>query len=113
MRMPTDEKQRRFYEAMAERFGVLADPTRLAIIHCLMKGGEQNVTALVGATGYDHSKVSKHLRVLRDAGLVARRKEGLQVFYKLSDPIVETLCREVCESLMEQFEADAGGEDPC
>ncbi len=34
--MATDEKQRRFYEAMAERFCVLADPTRLAIIHFLM-----------------------------------------------------------------------------
>lgn len=111
--MPTDDKQRRFYEAMAERFGVLADPTRLAVIHCLMKGGEHNVTALVDATGYDHSKVSKHLRVLRDAGLVARRKEGLQVFYTLDDPLVETLCRAVCESLLDQFEADAGEEKPC
>ena len=110
--MPTDDKQRRFYEAMAERFGVLADPTRLAVIHCLMKGGEQNVTAVVAATGYDHSKVSKHLRVLRDAGLVARRKEGLQVFYTLSDPLVEKLCREVCESLMEQFEPNLGDEKP-
>jgi ArsR family transcriptional regulator len=78
-----------------------------------MKGGEQNVTPIVEATGYDHSKVSKHLRVLRDAGLVARRKEGLQVFYTLSDPLVEKLCRAVCESLLEQFEADAGDEDPC
>lgn len=75
--MANDAKQRRFYAAMAERFGVLADPTRLAVIHCLMKGGEQNITALVAATGSDHSKASKHLRVLRDAGLVARRKDGL------------------------------------
>ncbi|HVK17327.1 MAG TPA: metalloregulator ArsR/SmtB family transcription factor [Fimbriiglobus sp.] len=111
--MATDEKQRRFYEAMAERFGVLADPTRLAVIHCLMKGDEQNVTSIVGATGCDHSKVSKHLRVLRNAGLVERRKEGLQVFYRLSDPLVEKLCREVCESLMAEFEPDTGDENPC
>lgn len=111
--MAADEKQRRFYKAMAERFGVLADPTRLAIIHCLMTGGEQNVTAVVEATGYDHSKVSKHLRVLRDAGLVGRRKEGQQVFYTLSDPLVEKLCRAVCESLMAEFEPDPGDENPC
>lgn len=110
--MPADDKQERFYRAMADRFGTLADPTRLAIIHCLMKGGEQNVTSIVRAAGHGHPKVSKHLRVLREAGLVGRRKEGLQVFYRLSDPLVERLCQLVCEALMEEFEPGPG-EDPC
>jgi ArsR family transcriptional regulator len=97
---------------MAGRFAVLADPTRLAIIHSLMRGSEQNVTRIVKTTGHTHQNVSKHLRHLRDAGLVARRKEGLQVFYRLDAPLVEKLCQLVCESLLEEFEAEEG-EDPC
>lgn len=95
---------RRFLEEMAARFATLADPTRLSIIHCLMKGGEQNVTRIVEATGQTPQNVSKHLRHLRNAHLVARRKEGLQVFYRLDDPLIEKLCQLVCESLLKEFE---------
>jgi DNA-binding transcriptional ArsR family regulator len=91
-------------EAMAKLFGILAEPTRLAIIHRLMKGGEQNVTEIVRATGHSHQNVSKHLRHLRTGSLVARRKEGLQVFYRLANPIVEKLCHLVCESLVDEFD---------
>ena len=93
---------------MAGRFATLADPTRLEIIHCLMKGGEQNVTRIVEATGHTPQNVSKHLRHLRDAELVARRKEGLQVFYRLDDPLIEKLCKLVCESLLDEFELEEG-----
>ena len=108
-----DKLPKRFLERMAQRFATLADPTRLAIIHCLMKGGEQNVTQIVEAIGQTPQNVSKHLRHLRDAGLVARRKEGLQVYYKLTDPLIEKLCKLVCESLLEEFEPEEGEEDPC
>ena len=103
-----DKIPKRFLEIMAGRFATLADPTRLEIIHCLMKGGEQNVTQIVEGTGHPHPNVSKHLRHLRDAKLVARRKEGLQVYYKLDDPLVEKLCKLVCESLLEDFESKGG-----
>ncbi len=106
-----DKIPRRFLEMMAGRFATLADPTRLEIIHCLMKGGEQkSVSQIVEATGQSHPNVSKHLRHLRDAELVARRKEGLQVFYKLNDPLIEKLCKLVCESLLEDFESEGGDE---
>lgn len=105
-----DKIPRRFVEMMAARFATLADPARLEIIHCLMKGGEQNVTRIVEATGQPHPNVSKHLRHLRDAEMVARRKEGLQVYYKLDDPLIEKLCKLVCESLLEEFE-EAEGEE--
>jgi ArsR family transcriptional regulator len=99
-----DKIPRRFLEAMAARFAALADPTRLAIIHALMMRGEQNVTALVGAVRSTPANVSKHLRLLREAGLVARRKHGLQVYYRLDDPVVRKLCELVCESLLEEFD---------
>ena len=101
-----DKIPKRFLEMMAGRFATLADPTRLEVIHCLMRCGEQNVTQIVEATGHNHPNVSKHLRHLRDAELVSRRKEGLQVFYKLNDPLIEKLCKLVCESLLEDFESE-------
>ena len=104
-----DNIPKKFLVTMAGRFATLADPTRLEIIHCLMKGGEQNVTQIVEKTGQTHPNVSKHLRHLRDAELVARRKEGLQVFYKLNDPLIEKLCKLVCESLLEDFESEGEG----
>ncbi len=89
-----------FLELMAEKFRMLADATRLAILRSLM-AGERNVTQVVQETGRGQANVSKHLKLLAEAGLVARRKEGLQVFYRLADPIVERLCAQVCETIVE------------
>ena len=90
-----------FLDLMAEKFRMLADPTRLAILRSLM-GGERNVTQVVEETGRNQANVSKHLKMLSEAGLVARRKDGLQVFYKLDDPLVERLCKLVCETIVEE-----------
>jgi ArsR family transcriptional regulator len=89
-----------FLDLMAEKFRMLADPTRLAILRSLM-AGERNVSQVIDETGRNQANVSKHLKMLADAGLVARRKEGLQVFYKLADPLVESLCKLVCETIVE------------
>jgi ArsR family transcriptional regulator len=94
-----------FLDLMAEKFRMLADPTRLAILRTLM-AGERNVSQVIDDTGRNQANVSKHLKMLAEAGLVARRKEGLQVFYKLADPLVERLCKMVCETIVE----DARGE---
>ena len=93
-----------FLDLMAEKFRMLADPTRLAILRTLM-GGVKNVTQVVEETGRNQANVSKHLKMLAEAGLVGRRKEGLQVFYKLDDPLVERLCRLVCETIVEETQA--------
>jgi len=94
-----------FLDLMAEKFRMLADPTRLAILRALM-GGERNVTRVVDETVRNQANVSKHLKMLAEAGLVARRKEGLQVFYKLDDPLVERLCKLVCETIVEEAQAE-------
>ena len=101
-----DKIPERFLKIMANRFATLADPTRLEIIQCLMTGGEQNVTQIVETTGNSPSNVSKHLRHLRDNGLVARRRQGLQAFYRLDDLLTEKLCKLVCESLLDAFDLD-------
>lgn len=90
-------------DLMAEKFRMLGDSTRLAILRALM-AGERNVGQVVEGTGRGQANVSKHLKMLADAGLVARRKEGLQVFYRLDDPLVETLCKLVCETIVQDVE---------
>jgi DNA-binding transcriptional ArsR family regulator len=58
---------------------------------------------VVAETGRGQANVSKHLKLLFEAGLVDRRKLGLQVFYRLGDPVVERLCRIVCETILDDF----------
>jgi DNA-binding transcriptional ArsR family regulator len=94
-----------FLDLMAEKFRMLSDSTRLAILRSLM-GGERNVTQVVVETGRNQANVSKHLKMLAEAGLVSRRKEGLQVFYTLGDPLVERLCKLVCDTIVEEAEAE-------
>ncbi|RAI02281.1 transcriptional regulator [Acuticoccus sediminis] len=62
-------------------FKSLADPTRRAIFEHLCRDGEQTVAALTAAAGVSQPAVSKHLGVLRRAGLVTDRHEGRQTHY--------------------------------
>lgn len=91
---------------MAEKFRMLGDPTRLAILRCLMEGKEQNVSQLVSVSGRELANVSKHLKQMADAGLLARRKEGSFVFYRLDDPVSQKICELVCDSLRLDLEAE-------
>jgi DNA-binding transcriptional ArsR family regulator len=67
----------------ARFFQALGDPTRLALLEEL-RGGARNVGALVAALGCPQPKVSRHLRALREAGLVRDRREGRNVVYVLA-----------------------------
>lgn len=91
-------------DRVAEKFRMLADPTRLAILRSLM-AGEKNVGAVVEETGQNQANVSKHLKLLADAGMVQRRKEGLQVFYAVGDPLIERLCELVCGAVVREARA--------
>jgi DNA-binding transcriptional ArsR family regulator len=62
-------------------FKTLADPTRRAIFERLCREGEQTVAALTARAGVSQPAVSKHLGVLRQAGLVRNRHEGRQTHY--------------------------------
>ena len=90
---------------VADRFKVLSDPLRLALLHRL-KEGERTVTTLVQETGASQANVSKHLQILRRAGLVERRKEGLSAWYSILDPSIFEICDLVCGRLAEQYQED-------
>ncbi|GFZ91115.1 ArsR/SmtB family transcription factor [Dyella caseinilytica] len=62
-------------------FSALADPTRRAIFERLCREGEQTVGALQARAGVSQPAVSKHLGILKDAGLVRDRPEGRQTHY--------------------------------
>ena len=62
-------------------FRTLADPTRRAIFERLCRGGEQTVGALTAGAGVSQPAVSKHLAVLKQAGLVRDRQDGRQTHY--------------------------------
>ena len=90
---------RELLEEIAERLKALADPTRLAILHALDPDGtcdERCVGELGAIVGTSQANVSKHLGVLRHAGLVTARRDGMNVFYSVADSAAFDVCRLMC-----------------
>ena len=88
-------------ELVAKRFRVIGEPMRIRLLDHL-RSGEATVQDLTQAVGASQQNVSKHLGVLHDAGIVARRKEGTQVYYRVVDTGVFELCETVCGSVQRQ-----------
>ena len=76
-----------FYENRARVIKAMAHPSRLMMIDALSEG-EKCVNELRDIVGSDLSTVSRHLSILRSAGIVDDRKDGLQVFYRLRVPCI-------------------------
>ncbi|MEU0965966.1 metalloregulator ArsR/SmtB family transcription factor [Streptomyces sp. NPDC005917] len=77
----------------ADRFSLLADPGRLALLLALHQAGPLAVSDLAIATGMNDPAVSQALRLLRAAGTVAGDKEGRVVRYRVVDPVVADLLK--------------------
>ncbi len=90
---------------IADVLKAMADPTRLKVLHAL-QGGERCVTDILHSVGGSQANVSKHLAVLRRAGLVTCRRDGLNVIYRIADPGVFTICRNVCDSIEVRLDRD-------
>ena len=82
-----NQKKQALFEARARIIKAMAHPTRLFIVDEL-SGQERCVNDLTGMIGADTSTVSKHLSILKNAGIIADRKRGLQVYYRLRVPCV-------------------------
>lgn len=83
---------------VADYFKVLSELSRLQVL-CALKTGSKNVTEIIDDTGLGQANVSKHLKVLTQAGIVQRHPQGVSVFYQISDPMIFDLCELVCQSL--------------
>ncbi len=75
----------------AELFRLLGDPTRLAILHALLEGGELCVCDLARVAGVAENVVSQALRLLRAADVVRTRRDGRRIHYRLADAHVRML----------------------
>ena len=93
------------FESAAELFGLLSTPVRLKIISAVCHG-ERNVSDLLALIDTTQPNMSQHLATLYRAGVLGRRREGTQIFYKLQSERVATLCRAVCTQVAMELDGD-------
>lgn len=96
---------RNLYKLHASICHTLANSKRLEIIDKL-RVGELSVTELVEALEISQSNLSQHLSVMRQRGIVTTRREGLNVFYRLSNSKITQACDLMRQVLLENLEAD-------
>lgn len=93
------------FEMLGEQFKAFSEPMRLKLIYTLMDG-EKTVSELVEETKGLQANVSKHLRMLLEAGIVERRKQGLNSYYSIANDSIFELCDLMCNSVQERLTAD-------
>lgn len=104
---PRSTLTREALELVAARFRAMGEPLRLHMLQEL-EGGEQSVSGLAESVESTQPNVSKHLRILQDAGLVKRRQQGTTVYYSIADEMVLELCDMICSRLHDRLEAQVG-----
>jgi ArsR family transcriptional regulator len=97
---------RQIYKLHASICHTLANPKRLEIIDKL-RARELSVTALAEALEISQANLSQHLSIMRERGIVITRREGLNVFYKLSNPKIVKACDLMRQVLLEHLETGA------
>ncbi len=93
-------------QQVSEYFSILSEPMRLRILN-LLREGEKCVQELVDATATSQANVSKHLKVMLQAGILSRRSEGTSAYYKVEDELIFELCNLVCDRLATRIEEQA------
>jgi len=86
------------FQLAAELFRVLSAPMRLRIIKSLCEH-EKNVSELLAEIDTTQPNMSQHLNTLYVSGVLAKRREGVQIYYRISDVRVAELCRVVCKQV--------------
>jgi ArsR family transcriptional regulator len=100
---PAEVESDEVFELAAEVFRVMSAPMRLKIIACLCNG-EKNVSELLSEIETTQPNMSQHLNTLYQAGVLGKRREGVQIYYRIVNDRVVTLCRAVCTQIA--IEAD-------
>ncbi len=93
-------------QQVAEYFSILSEPMRLRLLN-LLREREYCVQELVDATQTSQANVSKHLKVMLQAGVLSRRSEGTSAYYRVEDPLIYELCSLVCNRLATRIEQQA------
>lgn len=102
--MKTHLNDKSIYDMQAEICKTLTNPKRIEILNVL-KTEEKTVTELVTVLGASKANVSQHLAVMRHKGILSTRREGVNIYYRVSNPKVIEACTLMKEVLFEQHTA--------
>ena len=86
------------FDLAAELFRVMSAPLRLKIISSLCDN-EKNVSELLSEINTTQPNMSQHLNTLYQAGVLGKRRDGVQIYYRIVNQRVVTLCRAVCTQI--------------
>ena len=104
--MDARNEEDRVFDSVAELFSVLSTPIRLKIISAVCQK-EKNVSELLAEIDTTQPNMSQHLSTLYRSGVLAKRREGTQMYYRLQSERVATLCRAVCTQVAIELDGDA------
>lgn len=93
-------------QQVAEYFSLLSEPMRLRLLN-LLRDGEKCVQELVEATQTSQANVSKHLKIMWQAGIITRRSAGTSAYYRIEDDMIFELCNLVYDRLATRIEQQA------
>lgn len=96
------EREEQLYQMQADLCQTLAEPTRLKLL-TLLEDGPKAVKTLVEATGQRQAKISQHLGLMRQRGVVRAERVGNEIHYSLTDRRLLEACRITREILLEQL----------
>ena len=91
----SDEQSDEVFEKAAEVFRVMSAPMRLRIISALCNG-EKNVGELLTEIHTTQPNMSQHLNTLYQSGVLGKRRDGVQIYYRIVNEKVVSLCRAMC-----------------
>ena len=98
-----DDDMDMLYGLIARRLKAMAEPSRLRLLGLLAESS-MNVGELVEASGQSQAGVSKHLRILRQEGLVTSSRRSRMVYYSLRSDVTREICDLVCRSIEENLD---------
>jgi ArsR family transcriptional regulator len=100
------DESEQVFDSAAELFRLMSTPIRLKIISALC-GQEKNVSQLLAEIDTTQPNMSQHLATLYRAGVLARRRDATQIYYRIGSQRAATLCRAVCMQIAVEFDGDA------
>lgn len=96
----------RVFDSVAELFSLLSTPIRLKIISAVCQR-EKNVSELLSEIDTTQPNMSQHLATLYRSGVLHKRREGTQIYYRLQSERVAALCRAVCTQVAIELDPES------
>jgi DNA-binding transcriptional ArsR family regulator len=93
--------QKIIFEIQADICHRMSNPIRIEIVHVLREG-PMRVSEIVRLTGHQQTKVSRHLSVLRQGGIVSSERVGQEIIYQIANPKIVSICDLMREFLIEE-----------